>query len=517
MKERIGLIDIGSNSIRLVIFQIFDNFIMKELQNIKVPARIFQYLDDDNVMSEKGITVLCDVLSGLVKEAELFETDRILAKGTAAIRQANNRDAIVNTVKDNIGLTIDVVPGEQEAYYGVTAVFHSLSLADGITLDIGGGSSEVTLFRDKEIIESYSFPFGAVTLKDKFFAGKDHNDKETIENTRQFIREAFDKHPFMKKAELPLIGIGGAARNLVRVYQNNIDYPLAGLHNFEMKQDALDTVFNRFMEASSQKEMKKIDGLSSDRADIIVPAMLVYLELYNYIKAPFFRFSQRGLREGIIFDYVQNKYPDAYDIKHIARQTIERLPAVYHFNTSIAAQRMVLATKLYHALNEEDQLTLKASEQKLLAYGAFCYHIGEMVETNSASQHTFYLLSNTNLDGFTHHERVALSLIASYKNRSLFKTYLSLFKDWFPDKEMKLIQTLGSIVKFANCLNGSNQAMIQTIDFVHQKNTLILRIFYKGKLLSEVNQCENQKKHIERIVGEDIHLEFINQKDYTRV
>ncbi|MCI5775551.1 MAG: Ppx/GppA family phosphatase [Aerococcus sp.] len=516
MKERIGLIDIGSNSIRLVIFQVFDNFTIKEIQNIKVPSRIFQYLDDKSNMSEEGITVLCDVLSGLTKEAELFRVDRIIAKGTAALRQSVNRDDIVTIVKEKVGLTIDIIPGRQEAYYGVTAVFHSIALTDGITLDIGGGSSEVTLFKDKQIVESYSFPFGAVTLKNKFFADVPHNDKDAIEETRKFIKAAFAEHPFMKDAQLPLIGIGGAARNIVRVYQSMIDYPLAGLHNFEMQRKDFASVLERFKDASP-KEMKNIDGLSSDRADIIVPALLVYIELLDTINAPFFRFSQRGLREGIIYDYVQHKYPDAYDINNIARQTIERLPISYHFDIGQAAQRMVLARKLYQALHDEGFLTLKKSEEKLMAYGAFCYHIGRMVEANSASQHTFYLLANTNLEGFTHHDRVVLSLIASFKNRSLFKTYLSLFDDWFSDKEIKLIQTIGGMVKFANCLNISNQVVIQTIDFVHQKDTLILRIFYKGKLLSEVSQCENQKKHIERIVGEDIHLEFINQKDYTRI
>ncbi|HJH01520.1 MAG TPA: Ppx/GppA family phosphatase, partial [Aerococcus urinaeequi] len=161
MKERIGLIDIGSNSIRLVVFQVEDNLAMREIQNIKIPARIFQYINDNHEMSQEGIDTIARIIGAFAKEAAILKADRILPKATAAIRQSTNKDDIINQVKKKTGVTIELVPEEMEAYYGFSAVVHSMSDSDGVSIDIGGGSTEITVFKDKELVEAFSFPFGA--------------------------------------------------------------------------------------------------------------------------------------------------------------------------------------------------------------------------------------------------------------------------------------------------------------------------------------------------------------------
>ncbi|MCZ0716727.1 Ppx/GppA family phosphatase [Aerococcus kribbianus] len=516
MKERIGLIDIGSNSIRLVVFQIENNLSFKEIQNIKMPARIYQYIDDDNVMSQEGIDVLVHVMKAFAKESEILKADCIIPKATAAIRQSKNQQEILQAVKVATDISIDIVPEEMEAFYGFNAIIHSMAYRDGVSVDIGGGSTEITYFKDKKIVASHSFDFGAVSLTEKFFKKGDNTDKKALEKTREFVRKAFKDNDFMKGVDLPVIAIGGSARNVARVHQMENDYTLAGLHNYEMSLEDVDQVFDLFS-STSVKDLKKLDGLSSERADIITPAVIVFQELLAIVEAPNFIFSQRGLREGILYEYMENKYPDAFDIDHVANQTVERLTGAYNFSMSDGAQRMMNAKKVYNALHEAGYLDYNEHELELLAFGAYLYYIGDIIEPGNASQHTYYMLSNSNLNGFTHKERVALSILASYKNRTLFKDYLHNFGDWFSDKNSDLLQAMGGLIKFSECLNDSHSNIVKTIDIVKKNDQLILRIFYTGTLISEIHRSESQKKHVERIIDEDITVEFINQASYKQI
>ncbi|MCI7240424.1 MAG: Ppx/GppA family phosphatase [Aerococcus suis] len=516
MKERIGLIDIGSNSLRLVIFQIEDNLSIKEVQNIKMPSRIYQYIDDDKVMSQEGIDVLCHVLKAFKQETEIYQTSRLLPKATAAIRQSKNCQDIIDQVKERTNIQIEVVPEEMEAFYGFNAIIHSMTTTDGVSIDIGGGSTEITLFKDKKIIDSHSFPFGAVSLKNQFFKNTDHNDEKAIEKTREFVKSAFKKKDFMKKAKLPIVAVGGSARNVVRVHQTENNYTMAGLHNYIMSpQDITDTL-DLFTDLSS-KELRKLDGLSSERADIIIPATIVFDELIQFVHASQFIFSQRGLREGILYEYMEEEYPDAFNINYVPEQTIERLTGLYDVRMTNGAQRMVNANKIYHALHENGNLDYNEYELKLLNFGAYLYYLGEMIEPGNASQHTFYLISNSNLNGFNHKERIMLAVLASYKNKTLFKEYLHNFGDWFSDDEITYLQNTGGLIKFSECLNEANTNLIKDIDLVKKQNQIILRIFYTGTLISELHRSESQKKHLERIIDADITIEFINESSYKLI
>ena len=189
--ERIGLIDIGSNTIRLVIFEFDKKTGLNELLNIKTPARLSQYLTKDLAMNNEGIEVLTKTLSSFKTVADKFEVTELHPIATAAIRRSTNRDKIIENIKKELNIKIKLIPEEEEAFYGFYAITHTTDIQDGVSVDIGGGSTEVTLFKDKKLIEAHSFPFGVVTLQRKFFDGKDHNDKSAIKAMEKFIAKQF--------------------------------------------------------------------------------------------------------------------------------------------------------------------------------------------------------------------------------------------------------------------------------------------------------------------------------------
>lgn len=514
--ERFGLIDVGSNTIRLVIFEMDDYQGVTELQNIKTPARLVQYLDENKKMSEEGIAVLLSVLKSFTDIAEEYKIGGSKAIATAAIRQSSNRDHIIQRVKEEIGLELELLAEEKEAYYGNYAVRYTMDLSDGISIDIGGGSTELTLYKNKEVKEVHSFPFGTVSLQHQFFDGKKHNDKKAIEKATEWVKKEFKQLDWVKNAAVPLIGIGGSARNYAEINQRQIDYPIAGIHHYEMKPDELTDTFDLLIK-TSMKDLSDLDGLSEDRRDIIIPAGIVFTQLMKVMDAPSFAISNRGLREGIILERLNKEYKEPYDLFGVKRQTVQRLFKQYNIRPISAHQRIILADQLLSLLKKKEILSVKEEHLYLLHYGATLYYLGSYIEDDSKSQHTFYIISNTNLLGFSHKDRVSLALLASYKNRSLYKQYIKTVDSWFDDDEKDTLLYLGCIIKFAEALSDSHVNFVKDMDMVESEDgeSYELHITYKGDAIAEEYRANKHKNHLERVLDKPLSIVFHSELTST--
>lgn len=507
--ERIALIDIGSNTVRLVIFNIDSHsyYDVSELQNIKVSARLVQYVEDGK-MSQKGIDVLTELVRNYLQIIDEFDVDQIIPVATAAVRNSSNVEDIIQHVLDETGLEVRVLSDEEEAFYGNYAVRYTFNIYDGISVDIGGGSTEVTLFKNKEVIHSHSFPFGAVSLKNQFFKGKDHNDPDAMKETTKWVKKQFKEVDWLAKNNIPIIAIGGSARNIAEVYQLQTDYPLAGTHGYPMTPELVDETLSIFKE-TSYKKLDSLDGLSQDRKDTIVPAGIVFQQLINVSKAPSFILSRRGLREGIIYHYLNEEHNDPYDLFAVPQQQVIRLTAHYDISELATNQRITIADMLLNQLEENDLLKADIDHLQLMYYGATLYNLGSFIENDSSSQHTYYIISNTNIHGFDHFDRVRLALLASYKNRSLYKQYLSSLNDWFSEDEIDMMMKLGSIIKFAEALNDSHVNTIESIALSkNDEDGFDLLVRYSGDIVSEKFQAEKQRNHFERAVGYPVTIKF---------
>lgn len=146
-----AIIDIGSNTIRLVLYQYDKEEGLRELGNIKTVARLRTYLQPSGEMSEEGIQVLTETLLTFKAMLDDFEVVDVKAAATAAIRQASNRVKIITLMKERTGIQIELLSEEEEAYYGYVAVAHSIGTRSAVTIDIGGGSTEITLFENKQL------------------------------------------------------------------------------------------------------------------------------------------------------------------------------------------------------------------------------------------------------------------------------------------------------------------------------------------------------------------------------
>ena len=515
-KEVVGVIDIGSNTIRLVIFGLDEQYNYIEIQNIKTPARLSQYLitdkDGENPqMSQDGIDKLIETLISFRAVAESFNVAQILPMATAAVRQSVNKASILEQVKEATGLDINLVSEEEEASYGQYAITHSTVVNDAITIDIGGGSCEITYYEDKNMVQYHSFPFGAVSLSKQFFQDKDHNDPNAIEAVQEYVRKQFKRFDWIKKAKLPIVAIGGSARNIANVHQRLVDYQMAGVHGYSMDEDDIEETLNLFI-STDIGDMTDIEGLSADRKDLIIPANIVFLELFKVVKAKTFQLSSQGLREGIILKYINQTYNSPLDNQLIRVRSIRQVVRDFPINT-VGSQIIVdIIISLYQQLCNLGLLTYSYETQEEIEFAAYIYRFGGFISPEADSQHTFYLLSNMNLMGFSHPKRLRLALLASYRNRSLFKQYLTNYENWLTDDEISDLEVLGGVLKFSSALNDSKTGPIEDLKLYRTKdNNYKLDIYHSAPVIAEKYRSMRHAKHFERALDGDLEIEFIQK------
>ncbi|MCD8841803.1 exopolyphosphatase [Staphylococcus arlettae] len=504
--KRIGLIDIGSNTIRLVIFEFDKKTGLDEVLNIKTPARLSQYLTNDLTMTQEGIEVLTTTLSSFKRVSDKFATDELHPIATAAIRQSTNRDDITKHIEQQLNITMRIIPEESEAFYGYYAITHTTNISDGISVDIGGGSTEVTLFKDKQLKAAHSFPFGVVTLTKKFFSDKPHNDKHAIKDMEKFLIKQFSQLDWLNDAQVALVGVGGSARNVARIHQSAHDYPIGGVHNYSMSAKDVEEVFS-LIKKSSRDELKDVDGLSGDRIDIILPAVAVFKNLFTKINATQFTFSRKGLREGYVMHLISEQFPDQFNKENIRQDALYHLANEYKIEEKSAKQRVKLALSLLNQLIETKHLDISKTDKRLFAEGSYLYYLGSFINADSSSPHTYYIIANSMIEGFTHQERVKLALLASFKNKSLMKFYSHETK-WLVQDELDTIQSLGGIIKFINALNISQTNVVDRIYLKKEKGDYTLYVFYEGEPVAEEYQANRQKKHIEKILKDKLSINF---------
>ncbi|MCR8969746.1 Ppx/GppA family phosphatase [Facklamia sp. 7083-14-GEN3] len=511
--NKVGLIDIGSNTIRMVIYGIDQYYDIHEITNLKVPARLSQYLNKDEneqvIMSDKGIQKLTETLASFNYAARAHKIEDLIVFATAAIRQSTNQKNIIQRVLEETGIEIRILSEKEEASLGQYAISHSLPNRNMVTIDMGGGSCEITLSENKEIKHYHSFPFGVVSLKEKFFKDKDHNDPTAIEKTRRYLQKAFKSLDWLKKIEYPIVAVGGSARNIAQVHQRLQNYPIAGLHGYRLSENNLKTTLELF-QSTNYQDMQDIDGLSSDRTDIIIPANLALIELFQIVNAPTLYISRQGLRDGVITYYLNDHYDQPIDPEHIHVRSVAKICRDFKVHQKVADVRTKIAIDLYKQLTDLGQLEYSYAQQVELEMASYLYRCGQFISKEADSQTTFYLLSNMDLAGFSHRDRVRLALLSSYRNKSLLYQYCQSFTDWFSSEEIRKLQALGGILKFSQSLNDSKTSPIKNIKLEKKKKEYVLTLYHRGPVVAEQYRADRHAKHIARSLDGALKLKYVD-------
>lgn len=503
-----AIIDIGSNTIRLVIYEHFNDGRYKEIENVKTVARLRKYLKEDMRLSDEGQGKLLAILNSLKEILQYHEINSYRCVATATIRQAVNREEILSGVKRDTGMDIEILSEDQEAFYGYLAVISTTPADNALTIDIGGGSTEITYFEDRKLKESYSYPFGVVSLKTQFVKGNSITEDER-NSLIQFLLNEFSKLPWLKGNQVPLIGVGGSARNIAQIDQQQRNYQIAGVHQYVLSGNTIGSIRDQLFPLT-YREIEKVEGLSKDRADIIFPAVEVFHQLFRFIDASYFMVSRKGLREGLIIEEANNKSIPELNRNSVINLSLKELGHEFGINESHSRQMVFLASEIWRSLSDLGYWHFSSDDLSILQYSAGLYYLGEYIDSESSSQHTFYLLANRSINGFFHKERVKVAGISSFKSKTSLKQYLEPFSEWFTKEEMKKIKDMGALLKLVYSLNATKRNIVKKVEVKKENDSLCLIISCSGNFLAEQYQTEKQKRHLEKALKTELDIHFRN-------
>ena len=239
--ERIAIIDLGSNSIRFIIMQIGEHGAYKLIYQEKKSIRLAEGMTlTSRLLTEEAQQRALNCLAVYSHIIEVQKIKKVLAVATAAVRNAINGASFLKRVRMSTGIPMTIISGKAEAALGFSGVSHTIDQKDFLLFDLGGASVEISLVKNKKRIHSISIPIGAVTLTEMFQSSREVN-QDKIETIQRFIQNVLSKVEWFPSEPLPVIGIGGTVRNLAKIHQRAVNYPLPKLHNYRFPvEDVLD-------------------------------------------------------------------------------------------------------------------------------------------------------------------------------------------------------------------------------------------------------------------------------------
>lgn len=492
--KNIAIIDIGSNSIRLVLVQVKKGSFFKIIKEIKKTVRLGENTNEKNTLLHTKMDMAVETLKVFKRICTSAGVDEIIAVATAAVRKAKNKKEFLNKVKNEIGINIRVLSGNEEAYYAFFGVINSLDLEEGLIMDIGGGSTELILVRNRKLIESVSLPFGSIDLANRFHLYDDVKDKQ-INAVRDFLVEKYSEIQWLSHVKnIPLIGVGGTIRNISKIHKKMNNYPLKIMHNYRMLSTSVYHIYD-LVKSKNLSSRKKIKGLSKERADIFVGATAAVSELINFCYVDHVIISGSGIREGLIYDYILKNSESIRDILSFSIENIMYKHQLNKNNNDIHVHS--LTQKLYEQLKPLHYNNY--SMEKIIKTSAMLYNSGTNIHYYNHHAHAFYVMLNSGINGLSHKELLISSFIAIASKNKEVKLNWVKYKSILCKNDIELIKKIGLLLRMAKNLDICMNSNIENIECSIRKNEVIVQIFSKNKADTEIKyvlSCQNSFKKI---------------------
>jgi len=500
--RRIGIIDIGSNSIRLVIYEITESGAYRIIDESKESARLSARAHEDGSLKEKDLQDIANILHRFNLLCQVHQVSVMRTVATAAIRNASNSAWIGQQLTERTGQRIEILSGEEEGRLGFLGMINTLDVEDGFLIDIGGGSTEVSLFRKRSLVRSISFPFGAVNIMQQF--GKDGNiDPKSGYAIVDLVERAAMEQSWLKSNPgLPMIGLGGTIRSLCKLDQSRRKYAFPLLHNYLMTANDVEQWLSK-LNSVPFEERKNIESLSKGRADIILPGLIILQTLFRLCHASQLVVSGSGLRDGIFFETLR---PDAPQFSDVLEHSVQNLLAL-HPTVSLSHVLQVerIAMKLFTDLRSVHGLNDRAGT--LLHVASLLYRIGISIHYYNYSHHTFYLMMHSRIDGLSHREILLCALIASFRSTKRTRTMMLNYKDLVTESDFTLVTKLGSLLQLAAACDRSETQPIEEIVAQPNGRELQFTITAHKEWSIERRELDALGKDIQKIWGIKLRIQ----------
>jgi exopolyphosphatase/guanosine-5'-triphosphate,3'-diphosphate pyrophosphatase len=425
--QPLAVIDIGSNSGRMIVVRSPTGRHVETLSEAKAPLRLASDVAATGNISPAGIDRTIGCLEDFLAQARASGASRTIAVATAAVRDASNGDALVERVRAVTGLEVEIIDGEREAEFGFLGAVHSVPVESGMLLDVGGGSIEISRFRDRTMGKSWTLPLGALLLADRFFTedppGRGER-KRLLEHITASLEEA--KLPTLTKTER-LVGTGGTIRNLAKMDRRERSYPIPRLHGYVLSLARVEEIVN-LLSSRSLAKRATLSGLNPDRADSIVAGAIVVRTIVEALGAEEMTVSGKGLREGIAMEALTDTMHAPFEVRAASMAALGARFATW--DAARAERRVALVSQLFDATDAGGGI----DGREMLNHAATILDTGAALDAYNRHEHAAAAVLSGDLSGFSHPQ---LALIAAIlrradKESAGLKPYSSLLRAYDP-------------------------------------------------------------------------------------
>ncbi|MBA2502350.1 MAG: Ppx/GppA family phosphatase [Pyrinomonadaceae bacterium] len=490
---KLAAIDIGSNSIKLIVAESLsdDSFAVRE--RVKEVVRLGHDTLRDGHLAPAAIERAIRTINNFRSAAEKHKVEHTFAIATASVREADNASEFVESVLTSTGIQIDILSGIEEARLIGVAAAHGCAGASTtiLNVDIGGGSTELSLMDDGASLELFSVKLGAVGLTERFISGNTVKPKE-LRALVEEVRAAFERPARELRSRKwqqtsgtsgTIISIGEALTGKTFATNNGRN---ASADDVSISLGKLEE-FNSRMARMTLDERQGVPGISQQRAEIIVAGGQILEGAMRAFDIKSVKVCDWALREGVILDRLRElaaetrpPLPDKIDPR---LESVRAIGAKYDYEEEHASCVAALAENIFDDLTSVHRLG--RHYRTLLAAAALLHDIGYIVAHESHHKHSLYLIKHSELTGFSESDRDVIANVARYHRRALPKERHTEFAA-LNETQREAVWKLGAILRVADALDRSHLGRVRGVRCASDGKTIEMT------LRPAAEDCENE-------------------------
>ena len=494
----VAVIDLGSNSFRMQVSEVIEGT-YKVIEEYKEVVRIGDIVYGAGSFTPAAVQTVINTLKRMCIIMGKMKVSQTRTVGTAPFRDASNTVQVVEAVKKETGIELEVISGEEEARLIYLAATGFFDLSGGVLfVDVGGGSTEFSFAHNGKLVSVVSSPLGCSRLTQAFI-----NKQKVKPDELKRLNKEIEKT--IKHLELPrkidkLVFTGGTVNSLAQVYARR-----SALSDSNVKYvDA--TFFHHLVNELAGKnceDIGKISGLEPERADIsLAAALIVQNLLQKYEIKGFFTFAG-GLRNGLTIDLLNRMgitllFQDKDDIRY---SKLIETGRKYNFEEGHALHVTKLCYKLFNGIFR--QMKLKESDWQLLEAAAILHDTGQHIAYSKHHIHSYYLIKNTELVGYTDTEKDIIANIARYHRRGTPKSSHFLNGE-LSKSDKELVYKLASVLRIADGLDRSHVSVVKDLDVKVADKRVILTLTADHDAGMEIEGVNKKKDMFEKVTEKEL-------------
>ena len=498
----LAAIDIGSNSVRLKISRLISGR-LQEIHEDREVTRLGESVFRSGILSPEAMAETVKVLRRFHRAVQKEGCDLVRVVGTSALRDARNSKAFLEWVRSTTGWTVEIISGLEEARLIHLGIVSALRLNSTVLmLDLGGGSCELTISNKGHIQETVSLPLGAVRLTNEFLQ-HDPPRKSELQRLRGFVgREVGRIEDRILRARPKVVlatsgtaaALAGASHGLYKGTRGS------AVSRGQMRRLAKTLVRLPLV------ERRKLPGVGPRRAEIIAAGAVVYSEILERCSLLGFRYSPLGLRDGLLAQMAAEYDRSTKSGKQIESERADSIRAAlqhYHVDTRHAEAVRDSAMLLFSALKPVHGLLPEFREW--LGAAAMLYEVGDYVNRSGRHRHTYYIISNSEILGYTPAQRRIIGAIARYLGKSVPSVGDGPMKALSPgDRES--VRRASLLLRIARALNLGRGNSVQDTRIRLHDGQVQLTIIPKSRASVDLElwAVEKEKNYFREVFGREL-------------